>query len=227
MQNMIEEKPILSIETSETLCGACIYFSAQKYFESNIQLKNSHAEKLFEAIENVMNASGVLTKDLSAIAVSAGPGSFTGLRIGMSAAKGIAFGSSLPIIPVPTFEAMALQIANYLPENALFSIANKVNSDEIYFAKFQIISNSFIFVENLSIINHSEFAKKAEGSILFGNAVKIIDNLADNGSKISVPSPVYIADWARKYGANSEVFELDYLEPNYLKNFIIKGRKNG
>ena len=227
MQNMIEEKPILSIETSETLCGACIYFSAQKYFESNIQLKNSHAEKLFEAIENVMNASGVLTKDLSAIAVSAGPGSFTGLRIGMSAAKGIAFGSSLPIIPVPTFEAMALQIANYLPENALFSIANKVNSDEIYFAKFQIISNSFIFVENLSIINHSEFAKKAEGSILFGNAVNIIDNLADNGSKISVPSPVYIADWARKYGANSEVFELDYLEPNYLKNFIIKGRKNG
>ena len=89
--------------------------------------------------------------DLKMIAVSDGPGSFTGLRIGMSAAKGMADALSIPIIPVPTFEALALQISSFLDENEIV-IANKINRDEVYFAKFQIKMNSFIFTEELKIL---------------------------------------------------------------------------
>ena len=98
---MSEDKPILSIETSGNLCGACIYFSDEKYFEASLNLRNSHSEKLFEQIDFVIKSSRIKITNLKCIAVSAGPGSFTGLRIGMSAAKGLAFGTSLPIVPVP------------------------------------------------------------------------------------------------------------------------------
>lgn len=223
---MIEDKPILSIETTENLCGACVYFSGEKYFETNIKLKNSHAEKLFEAIDDVIKASAISAGDLSAVAVSSGPGSFTGLRIGMSAAKGIAFGASLPVIVVPTFEALALQIAKYLPEGSYFSVGNKVNSDEIYFAKFKIVSNNYIFVENLSILNHDEFRKRSAGIPVFGNASVIAENTVNKGTEINAPLPVFVAEWAKCFGEKNKITDFDYLEPNYLKNFIIKGKKN-
>ncbi len=223
---MSEERPILSIETTETLCGACIYFSEKKYFESNVKLKNSHAEKLFEAIDNVIKASGIAICDLNAVAVSSGPGSFTGLRIGMSAAKGIAFGASLPIVRVPTFEAAALQVIKYLPEGTIFSIASRVNSDEIYYAKFKVVFNNYIFVEKLTIINHDEFRKSAGGIPVFGNASGILETSVNAGGGIIAPSPVYVAEWAVRFGENFRTVDFDYLEPNYLKNFIIKGKKN-
>ncbi|MDP2365591.1 MAG: tRNA (adenosine(37)-N6)-threonylcarbamoyltransferase complex dimerization subunit type 1 TsaB, partial [Ignavibacteria bacterium] len=116
--------PLLAIETSNNICGACIYFSDEKYFSSKVILKHSHSEKLFEIIESVLSNASISKKELKAIAVSAGPGSFTGLRIGMSAAKGMAQALSVPIIPVPTFEALALQVIQFLPDNSSFIIAN-------------------------------------------------------------------------------------------------------
>ncbi|MFO7444994.1 MAG: tRNA (adenosine(37)-N6)-threonylcarbamoyltransferase complex dimerization subunit type 1 TsaB [Ignavibacteriaceae bacterium] len=217
LKDMNNLKPVLAIETSGSLCGAAVYFSDEKFYEVNIQQKNIHAEKIFEVVDNVLNSAGTKLNELSAVAVSSGPGSFTGLRIGMSAAKGLAFGASLPIIPVPTFEALALQISSYLPENAVFAIANKINSDEIYYAKFQIKSNNFIFAEELQIIDKVNLNKKIEGSITFGNAAA--------GSKISVPAPVYIAKYSMLI-KEKLTFDYDYLEPDYLKNFTIKERKN-
>ncbi len=103
-------------------------------------------------IENVMNSAEIKINDIGAIAVSAGPGSFTGLRIGMSAAKGLAFGASIPIIPVPTFEALSFQICSYLPDNEEFIIANKVNVEEVYFAKFKKIQLGYAFIEDLQVL---------------------------------------------------------------------------
>jgi tRNA threonylcarbamoyladenosine biosynthesis protein TsaB len=238
LQSMNETKPILAIETSENICGACVYFSDSKYFESVFQLKNSHAEKLFETIDYVINSANVKVDDLGSIAVSSGPGSFTGLRIGMSAAKGIAFGASLPIIPVPTFEALAMQISMYLPSGSLFAIANKVNTDEIYFAKFKAAgnvpapdngnlldkSNNFIFVENLTIINSSGLLKQTADCLVFGNAGGISNSNETKKLIISAPHPVFVARWASLKGSELMKFDFDYLEPDYLKNFIAAAR---
>jgi tRNA threonylcarbamoyladenosine biosynthesis protein TsaB len=225
---MNDEKPILSIETSESICGACVYFNDTKYFESRIYLKNSHAEKLFEIIDNVITSAGIKPNDLSSIAVSSGPGSFTGLRIGLSAAKGIAFGSSLPVVPVPTFEAMALQLSAALPVDSEFVIANKVNMEEIYFAKFKINSNNYIFVDNLQIISREAFRNKVKDTAVFGNVFYNKDsNKIETNCKFTAPSPLSVAVWSKNYGSELLTYNYDYLEPNYLKNFIIKGKKNG
>jgi tRNA threonylcarbamoyladenosine biosynthesis protein TsaB len=233
---MINDKPVLSIETSEILCGACVYFHDDKYFEASIQFKNIHAEKLFETIDYVIKTAGIEAKDLRAVAVSAGPGSFTGLRIGMSAAKGIAFGLSLPVIPVPTFEALALQVSAQLPDGTIFAIANKVNVEEIYCSKFQRVSNlkdrgiNYIFVEKLKIINLSDFQDFSKDCITFGNvnpesAGKTAGqsiNIRNSRIGLTAPSPVFVAKWADISGAELLTTNYDYLEPNYLKNFIVR-----
>ena len=215
---MNELKPLLAIETSGSLCSVCSYFNEEKYFELNISLKHSHAEKLFILTDQVVALSQVNLKDYSGIAVSSGPGSFTGLRIGFSAAKGLALGAGLPIYSVPTFEALALHIANYLPEGTEFAIAVKVNTLEIYFAGFYVNSNNYIFTENLQIITYAEFLQKSKNLPVFGNAGQKIGT-----ERITAPPGSAIAKWARLYGKG--IFDCDFIEPNYMKNFIIKEKK--
>ena len=220
LKNMNEDKPMLAIETSDTRCGVSLYFSEDKHFSSTINLKYSHSEKLFEIIQFLFKTANLDHDEISSIAVSGGPGSFTGLRIGMSAAKGIAAGIGIPIIMVPTFEALAYQLSFRFDEGYSFIIANKVNKDEVYYAKFQIKSNNYIFVEELTILTNIEFGRKAKGVKVFGNAL-------DSGFNKSLcsPSPEFIAKWALKFGKNNLIYDYDYLEPLYLKTFTVKMRQ--
>jgi len=211
-------KPILAIETSGNLCGAAVYFDHSKYFEIIVNFKNSHSRILFDIINSTLKYAEIELKDLDCIAISSGPGSFTGLRIGYSAVKGLAYGGLLPVCPVPTFEALALQLTQVLFEGAEFIIANKVNVEEVYYALFHIKSNNYIFAENLQIINISELQEKSKGYPIFGNALK-------NNNEYSAPRPLYVAEWCNLYGAEYKTFNFDLLEPNYFKNFIIKESK--
>ena len=214
----MNNKPILAIETSQHVCGTAVYFDNTKYFETVINLKNSHSEKIFDIVDKTLKLAEVELQDLDCIAVSAGPGSFTGLRIGLSAAKGLAMGASLPVCLVPSFEAIALQLSAVLPEGTEFVVANKVNVDEVYFSRFHIKSNNYIFVENLRILNVSELSELTKKYRVFGNAVKKDDEFA-------APRPLYVAEWCRTKGSDLKTYEFDYLEPNYFKNFIVKESK--
>ena len=223
LESMINVKPLLAIETSEEICSAALYFSDNKFYTSGINLKHSHSEKLFEIIEFLFDLAGINRNEISAIAVSGGPGSFTGLRIGMAAAKGIATGAAVPLIVVPTFEALALQLSFQMEEGSEFIIANKVNRSEVYYARFQIKSNSFIFVDDLKILTNEVFIKKINGIKTFGNAYKYIVN---NTTNITASSPTaeYIAKWAVKFGIDKFSHDYDYFEPVYIKNFVVKKR---
>lgn len=222
---MTDLLPILAIETSDNICGACVYFDDTKYFSSKILLKHSHSEKLFEVISLVMKQAEIEFSDIKSLAVSAGPGSFTGLRIGMAAAKGIAEASSIPIIPVPTFEALALQVSKYLPEDSSFIIANKVGKDEVYFGRFYLKSNNPIFQEELKIMQNTELINLSDQQLIFGNFNSIDLAQKKNLKTISAPDPEFIAKWAALNGDNKEVIDFDYLEPNYLKEFLVKEKK--
>jgi tRNA threonylcarbamoyladenosine biosynthesis protein TsaB len=218
---MLDKLPILSIETSQNCCGACVYFSENKFFEMSVNFKYSHAEKIFEIIDTVIESSGHKLQGLGAIAVSSGPGSFTGLRVGMSAAKGVGFGASLPIIAVPTFEAIAFQLSNALNDGTEFVIANKVNSEEIYFAKFKVKANNYIFARDLQIVKSTDDVLINENCLVFGNAT--FKNIpAEKIINISYPKPEYVAKWAKQFYKDELKFDYDFLEPNYFKNFIIK-----
>lgn len=213
-QNLSDIFPLLAIETSERLCGVSVLISETDFCSEKVMMSHSHSEKLFELIESIRDASSVKINQLKTIAVSSGPGSFTGLRIGMAAAKGIATGLSIPIIPVPTFEALAFQLSQILPENQSFIIANKANRDEAYFAKFYVKDNNYIFEEELKIIPIDKIPDNAEH--------RVFGNLSNVGMQIIAPEPEYIGFWAIKFGLNKLIKDFDFLEPNYIKDFIVK-----
>ncbi len=225
-KNMNDIFPILAIETSDSICGVCVYFNEEKYFSSKLVLKHSHAEKLFELINSVLKSASITQSDLKSISVSSGPGSFTGLRIGLSAAKGIAQALLIPIIIVPTFEALAYQISNILPEKSLFIIANKVGRDELYFAKFQIIGNNYIFKAGLKIVPLLEYYSLVEDYLVFGNVIQSSTEKNIEIKNLSSPDPEYVAKWAANYGSEKLITDFDFLEPNYMKEFIVKEKKH-
>jgi tRNA threonylcarbamoyladenosine biosynthesis protein TsaB len=212
---MSESKPILAIETSGKSCGVCLYFNEEKLFEQEMVLKHAHSDRLFDIIDSVLKFASTEIKDLKCIAVSSGPGSFTGLRIGMSAAKGLALGAELPIVPVPTFEALALQMSRFIQADSEFAVASKVNSEELYYARFKVKPNSYIFVHNLAVIKKEELKNLVENILVVGDFHEY---------KIQVPSARFIAVWCELFGSDLLTFNYDFIEPNYLKNFIVKGK---
>lgn len=218
--------PLLAIETSDSICGACVYFDEDIFFSSKLILKHSHSEKLFEVINSVLTLASITQTELKSIAVSNGPASFTGLRIGMSAAKGIAQSLSIPVIPVPTFEALALQISSFLPDRTEFIISNKVGRDELYFAKFQIMGNNYIFREELKIVPIFTHDSIPIDILIYGNAFNSGAEKKNNCRNISAPDPEFIAKWAITFGIDKMTNDIDFLEPNYTKDFIVKEKKN-
>lgn len=216
--NSSEVKPILAIETSGSLCATSIYFNDDIFFQTIIKEKNVHSKKIIDVIDSTFSESKTKLNELKWIAISAGPGSFTGLRIGFSAAKAISFAYSIPIVLVPTFEALALQIISELPDIGEFVIANKVNNDEIYYAKFQNKKNIYNFVEPLKIISKNDFENKKNSIKIFGNAG---NNTEQNN--YAEPVPFYVAKWSELFGKEKIFFDIDYIEPLYIKNFLIKG----
>jgi len=220
---MNDFKPLLAIETSGSLCSASLFFSDEKYFSSVINLKHSHSEKLFGIVDFIFKQAGIERKEISSVAVSIGPGSFTGLRIGLAAAKGIAFAAGVPIIAVPTFEALAYQLSFYEKSDSEVTIANKVNNNEVYYAKFKISPNSYIFTNTLTILPLAKL-DTVTGKV-YGNA-KIENNRGNSNDAISSPSPEYVAKWALIFGTDKAIFDYDSLEPLYIKNFIVKERQD-
>lgn len=212
--------PILAVETSGELCSAALMLDEKTWAENNIFKKHVHSEKLVGMIQSLLNSFDIDAKALNHIAVSAGPGSFTGLRIGFSAVKGIAFGAGLPVVAVPTFEALAYKICGFVADGQSFSIANSVNVEELYYASFKKENSTYVFTEELQLIEKNNFDEIIKrGELIFG------DFYGAGNQKIGTPSAIDVAKWSYFFGKDLLTFDYDYLEPNYLKKFILKGKQ--
>ena len=104
---------ILVIDTSGPVCGTAVMDETKVYSEFAAQNKNTHSASLMPMIEAALNAAGTEMKDLDAVTAVTGPGSFTGVRIGVATAKGLAHGAGLPCIPVDALEALAASAGDF------------------------------------------------------------------------------------------------------------------
>ncbi len=214
--------PVLAIETSGELCSASILFSETEFGEISIQKKHVHSEKLIQIVEKLFDVNDLQLEDISAIAISSGPGSFTGLRIGMSVAKGIAFGSGKPLVPVPTFSALALQISSFIQKNKKFYIVMNANIDEVYLASFEKTGDFYKTIDEPELLLKSELEQKIEkNSSVYGNF-----SLPERHCvRLVAPRAEFISKWAFFFGKDLLTSNYDYLEPTYLKDFIPKVKK--
>ncbi len=105
-------KRILSIETATSVCSVALHEDGQCVVLKVISEPNAHSEKLTVLIEEALRERNITIADCNAVAISKGPGSYTGLRIGTSVAKGLCYACSLPLITVDTLEALALSCKN-------------------------------------------------------------------------------------------------------------------
>jgi tRNA threonylcarbamoyladenosine biosynthesis protein TsaB len=165
---------ILAIDTALDACAAAILDTdtAKIIAQESLPMKRGHAEALMPLIARVMKASGVAFHSLDRIAVTTGPGSFTGLRVGLSAARGIALAADKPVVGLTTLTAYA---APFVGENSEHPIISAVDArhDHVY---FQVVSGdgSSLIKPRVAPIEEALEASRFGAPHLVGNAAKIL-----------------------------------------------------
>lgn len=213
---------ILCLETATTNCSVALSVNGSAIAILEDPNKNySHAEMLHPFINKALEASKLKMEDLDAVAVSKGPGSYTGLRIGVSAAKGLCFALDIPLISIPTLESLANQVATH----PLFVVSMlDARRMEVYSAVFS--ENKAIRKTEAEILSETSFSNYLEnGEVVFlGSGVEKFKALCTHPNAIflddRLPSAREMAFLAeKKYNANN-MEDVAYFEPYYLKNFI-------
>ena len=125
---------ILVIDTSGPVCGAAVMDEEKVYSEYTAQNRNTHSASLMPMIEAALKAAGTELKEIGAIAAVTGPGSFTGVRIGVATAKGLAHGAGIPCIPVDALEALAVSAGTF---DGLVCPIHDARAGQVYGAVFR------------------------------------------------------------------------------------------
>lgn len=219
---------ILSIETSTRICSVAISIDEQLISIKETMVANSHAELITILIQQTLSESGIQFSDLHAIAVSQGPGSYTGLRIGVSTAKGLCYGLGIPLIAVSTLEAMALGMISITStaEKALFCPMIDARRMEVYNALFSSQRKLITPVE-ATIVNETSFESYLNRHpVYFGGdgSAKCQQLLSFNKNAIFIadfePSAKWVAKLADQHFKAGDLANTAYFEPYYLKDFI-------
>ncbi len=225
---------ILNIETATRLCSVALakdtnIISMNESFEDK-----SHAANLSVFIRKVLDEQNLSVKDLDAIATGSGPGSYTGLRIGVSTAKGLAYGAKIPLISVSTLETMfyvALKILRkdnpdmLQDETAIFCPMIDARRMEVYMAMFDASGNR-LENDRAMVINHTSFTELLNNHIIvfFGSgASKCREVLSHKNAYFMdnvYPSASVMAQLSLKYFHDKRFEDIAYFEPFYLKDFI-------
>lgn len=123
---------ILSIETSSTICSVALHRDGALLANTDVVGPYKHANCLMATIDHLFKITQFKAKDLSAVAVASGPGSYTGLRIGTSVSKGLCFGLDIPLIAIGSLEALAYSLCGTTCSNALLCPVMDAKRDSIY-----------------------------------------------------------------------------------------------
>jgi tRNA threonylcarbamoyladenosine biosynthesis protein TsaB len=221
-----ENQPlILSIETSTNTCSTSIHKGEKLLGFQELHIQQSHSKVLSLMIRDLLNYCGIHLNEVDAVAISEGPGSYTGLRIGASTAKGLCYGMEKPLIAINTLEAMAYRVIANLVSPAVLCPMIDARRMEVYCLimdqKGQIIQPTAAkivekdcFKDLLSsqdVIFFGDGAAKCEGILGNNEHAKFIHGI--------LPSAVGIGQLAYKKFALEEFVDIAYFEPFYLKEF--------
>lgn len=213
---------ILNIETSTTNCSVSLFNDLELIdcIEENTQ-DYSHSKSLHVFIDSVLKNSELKPKDLSAISVSKGPGSYTGLRIGVASAKGLCFALDIPLISIETLKILSENISN----KGIVIPCLDARRMEVYSAVFNN-KNERIRNTRAEILNEDSFNKylSVDEVYFIGNAnKKIKEIIAHKNAKFIddvLPSSRQMGTLSFNKFKNNQFEDLNNFEPLYLKDFI-------
>ena len=212
--------PILAIDTSTLVSSVAIATPGALIAELTLQARKTHSERLMSHIASLLQMAELDVKKLKAIAVSLGPGSFTGLRIGLATAKGLAYALKIPLIGVPTLTALAFSCpvaGSYLAPML------DAQREKVYQAVFEWQDGKLEEIIPARVIAfdeaYTELLKMSKPCVILGEAAKMYRE------KISSPAPPHItmpragsiAVLAQKMFQNGEFQDIFALEPLYIR----------
>ena len=214
---------ILNIETATKNCSVSIAKNGATIVCKEIAEEGySHAEKLHVFIEEVIAEAGISVQDLAAVAVSQGPGSYTGLRIGVSAAKGLCFALNIPLIAIDTLQTLASQAQ--VTDGKIIPMLD-ARRMEVYSEVF----NASLEVERgieAEVITEESFASYTETVYFVGDCadkckpVLIKENFVFL-EEIKFPSAAAMSKISYDKYQKSDTVDVAYFEPYYLKDFMM------
>ena len=242
---------LLALETSTLLGGIAIADESEGLIaESRLSIRTTFSERLMTEIDHVMKQAGISLEVIDVFALSIGPGSFTGLRIGLSTVKGFAFATGRPVVSVPSLEAFAWNFPYCChPVCTLLDARKK----EVYAAVFLWKGDGFIrIIEEVPIGIHELMEKLAahalplniggegglsgkkilfagEGAILYRD--QITDSMRDRAvfapPEKMTPSPANVASLGMKKAARGEFSDPVGLVPFYIRRSEAENKKHG
>jgi tRNA threonylcarbamoyladenosine biosynthesis protein TsaB len=220
---------ILAIETSTKNCSVALFNKGELLnYKEEKKEEFIHSEKLVKFIEEVLQKEQAHIKDLDAIAVSKGPGSYTGLRIGTSTSKGLCYALDIPLISISTLKSMAFGMAKRY-NFTFFCPMIDARRMEVYAAMFDD-KNNLIREINADIVDKNTYKKFLNKKVVFfgDGALKCKPIISSNNAFFIddiFPSSIYIGELAQIKFLNNEFEDVAYFEPYYLKEFLL-GKKS-
>ncbi len=219
---------ILNIETATKNCSVALAKNGKILAFKELNDGNySHAEKLHPFIEEVLKEAKIAKQDLSAVAVSKGPGSYTGLRIGVSAAKGLCFALDVPLIAIDTLTALSYKVHI---ENGLIVPMLDARRMEVYSAVYDC-KHQQIRVIKAEVIDENSFQDELNScSVYFvGDAVTKCKAVIQHENAFFVeetyPSSIEMSTLSYEKYKKSDIEDVAYFEPFYLKDFLVTPEK--
>ena len=222
---------ILSIETSTDVCSVAISNEGHTINSLVYDQESAHASHLTPMIQDLMQKSCLEFRDLDAVAVSCGPGSYTGLRIGASTAKGIAYAAGIKLIAVPTLSIIAHAIFRQFPDVRVACPMIDARRMEVYSAIISRDGQILRTTEAVVVDDGSFGTELAHMDITFGG------NGAPKCSKVISSPNAHFVDGIRPLASDMDQLAYDrllagrtesiaYFEPFYLKDFVATVPKN-
>lgn len=224
--------PLIAIETATQVCGVALWQDGRVVAEAHLHRPRMHAEHLAPLIRNVLDRTDQQPVDLGAVAVSMGPGSYTGLRIGVSTAKGLARAVNAEVVGVPTLEALAASALPYVTPGDVLCPLLDARRDEVYAAAYRSGEDATLHphsdTQALTVDALAAWLGSVEGRLwLLGDgAPKAQASLESAGfapavlpSDLHPPSATWVARRAAPRWAKGTVEDLETFEPYYLKAF--------
>ncbi len=229
---------ILCLETSTAVCSVALVDNSNVIALRESLDGQNHAEKITIFIDEVMKEANISYNELEAIAVSKGPGSYTGLRIGVSTAKGLCYAMEKPLIAIDTLAAMTEGFLDNNFDNDTNIMSSSLSSSSIFCpmidARRMEVYSAF-FTEDMKKISDTEALIIDENSFsdlklnhhlyLFGDGADKLISLFENEENITVIekfhcSAAYMARLAEEAFKNNDFVDTAYFEPFYLKDFV-------
>ena len=214
---------ILNIETATRNCSVSLAKNGKTVLCKEIaELGYSHAEKLHVFIEEILKETGISAQDLNAIAVSKGPGSYTGLRIGVSAAKGLCYALEIPLISVDTLQVLAKQV---LYKSGFIIPMIDARRMEVYSAVFDSHLNKIVEVQ-AEILTENSYAEMTEALYFIGDCQEKCQTVLTKANfhflpEIIFPSANEMSLLSYEKFVENDFEDVAYFEPFYLKDFLI------